>query len=118
MSPTSWTAIATTANAIRSNPESRQRPESQYPNTKHCTFARRSPLSPEAKSRFDRLRVVRTELAREKNLPAFVIMHDSTLRRIAQLAPAGLTALGQIKGIGEKKLKLYGEALLKALREK
>ncbi|MCU1309945.1 MAG: recQ [Candidatus Angelobacter sp.] len=73
-------------------------------------------LSPEAKSRFDRLRVARTELARDKNLPAFVIMHDSTLRRIAQLAPADLTALGQIKGIGEKKLKLYGDALLKALR--
>ncbi|MCU1285137.1 MAG: recQ [Acidobacteriales bacterium] len=74
-------------------------------------------LSPEAKLRFDQLRAARTELAREKSLPAFVIMHDSTLRRIAQLAPADLIALGQIKGIGEKKLKLYGEALLRAMRD-
>jgi ATP-dependent DNA helicase RecQ len=73
-------------------------------------------LSPEASERFDRLRAVRTQLAREKQLPAYVICHDRTLKLIAHFAPGDLGALEQVKGMGPQKVKLYGEALLGALR--
>jgi ATP-dependent DNA helicase RecQ len=73
-------------------------------------------LSPEASGRFDRLRAVRTRLAREKQLPPYVICHDRTLRLIAHFAPGDLGALEQVKGMGPHKVKLYGEALLGALR--
>ena len=73
-------------------------------------------LSPEASDRFDRLRAVRLQLAREKQLPPYVICHDKTLRLIAHVAPPDLGALEQVKGMGPQKVKLYGEALLGALR--
>jgi len=73
-------------------------------------------LSPEASHRFDRLRAVRTQLARDRQLPPYVICHDKTLRLIAHFAPPDLVSLEQVKGMGPQKVKLYGEALLGALR--
>ncbi len=70
----------------------------------------------EAMERFNRLRVARAELARLRQLPAYVICHDSTLKLIARHAPHDAAALEQIKGMGPHKVKLYGEALLSALR--
>jgi ATP-dependent DNA helicase RecQ len=73
-------------------------------------------LSPEAAGRFDRLRAARTRLAREKQLPPYVICHDKTLKLIAHFAPGDLDSLEQVKGMGPHKVKMYGEALLDALR--
>ena len=73
-------------------------------------------LSPEETDRFDRLRAARLRLAREKQLPPYVICHDKTLRLIAHFAPGDLDALEQVKGMGPHKVKLYGQALLGALR--
>jgi ATP-dependent DNA helicase RecQ len=65
--------------------------------------------------RFERLRAARSELARAQNVPAYVICHDSTLKSIAQAAPDSLEKLGQIKGMGPHKVKMYGEKLLEAV---
>ncbi len=54
----------------------------------------------------------RAEIARQHNLPAYVIFHDATLNAIAQSAPASLQALQGISGIGSRKLQAYGEAVL------
>jgi ATP-dependent DNA helicase RecQ len=74
-------------------------------------------LSPEASDRFDRLRAVRLQLAREKQLPPYVICHDKTLKLIAHFAPSDLESLEQVKGMGPHKVRMYGKALLGALRE-
>jgi ATP-dependent DNA helicase RecQ len=66
--------------------------------------------------RFERLRGVRTELARDRQLPPYCICHDSTLKLIARFAPADLQALEQIKGMGPHKVKMYGERLLEAIK--
>jgi pyrroline-5-carboxylate reductase len=58
----------------------------------------------------------RAGLARDRQLPAYCICHDRTLRQIARVSPADLKALEQIKGMGPMKVKIYGEALLAALR--
>ena len=74
-------------------------------------------LSPDAMARFERLRALRTQLAREKGLPSYCICHDSTLKLIADQAPGDVEALEQVKGMGPHKIKMYGRAFLQALRE-
>jgi ATP-dependent DNA helicase RecQ len=72
-------------------------------------------LDAEALRRFERLRAARAELARQRQLPAYCICHDSTLKQIAQAAPRNLQSLGMIKGMGMKKVDAYGQALLEAI---
>jgi len=74
-------------------------------------------LTPQARERFERLRAVRSQLARERALPAYCICNDKTLKLIAHAAPGDAESLEQVKGMGPHKVKLYGEALLEALRE-
>ena len=66
---------------------------------------------------FDALRGWRAQLAREQNVPAYVIFHDRTLRDIAQLRPASISELARVGGIGGGKLARYGEAVLEIVRE-
>jgi ATP-dependent DNA helicase RecQ len=64
---------------------------------------------------FEELRALRAGLAREQNLPAYVIFHDSTLREMATQRPATLDELGRINGVGASKLERYGERMLAVL---
>ena len=64
---------------------------------------------------FERLRTWRSETARARNVPAYVIFHDATLRDIAARAPTSLAELGRVSGVGDRKLEAYGEALLAVL---
>ncbi|MCJ0825467.1 DNA helicase RecQ [Luteimonas sp. 50] len=68
-----------------------------------------------AAARFEALRAWRAGVAREQNLPAYVIFHDRTLREIALEQPADLDALAGIGGVGAGKLERYGQALLQQL---
>ena len=49
------------------------------------------------------------------NVPAYVVFHDATLADMARTRPDSLAALGQISGVGAKKLQAYGEELLRVL---
>jgi len=64
---------------------------------------------------FEALRARRRQLAAEAGLPPYVVFHDSTLRGIAEAKPASLAELARIEGVGETKLKRYGEAMLAAV---
>ena len=66
---------------------------------------------------FDALRALRRDLAQEAGLPPYVIFHDATLREMAQRRPASLAALGEIAGVGARKLDAYGEAFLSVIRQ-
>ncbi|KRB10886.1 DNA helicase RecQ [Lysobacter sp. Root690] len=72
-------------------------------------------MDPASLLRFNALREWRSTTAREQNVPAYVIFHDSTLRAIAENAPDDLDDLGRIPGIGVSKLDRYGEAVLQHL---
>jgi ATP-dependent DNA helicase RecQ len=65
---------------------------------------------------FDRLRAWRAETAKERNVPAYVIFHDATLREIAIARPASLADLSHISGVGDRKLEAYGEAILEEVQ--
>jgi ATP-dependent DNA helicase RecQ len=70
---------------------------------------------PETIQRFERLRAVRLELARERQLPPYCICHDRTLKLIARFAPGSVEDLEKIKGMGPHKVRMYGERLIGAL---
>ena len=72
-------------------------------------------LDPVALPRFEALRALRTQLAREQGVPPYVIFHDRTLREIARLNPGTLDVLAEVGGIGSSKLECYGDAVLEAL---
>ncbi len=68
-----------------------------------------------AQQRYEALREWRAEVAREHNLPAYVIFHDATLAAIAQRAPRSLDDLQGISGIGARKLEAYGDEVLRVV---
>ena len=63
----------------------------------------------------DYLREWRRSMAREKNVAAFVVLHDSTLQEICRRMPKFFAELREIQGIGERKAEVYGQAILDAL---
>jgi len=63
--------------------------------------------------RFTALKAWRAEVAREHNLPAYVIFHDATLAAIAERNPQSQADLQGISGIGAKKLEAYGVEVLR-----
>jgi ATP-dependent DNA helicase RecQ len=65
----------------------------------------------------DRLRRWRLETARASGVPAFVVFHDSTLTAIAAARPSSLADLLRVSGVGDSKLRKYGEEVLEVLRE-
>ncbi|MDF2381941.1 DNA helicase RecQ [Nostoc ellipsosporum NOK] len=66
---------------------------------------------------FEALRAKRREIAQETGLPPYVIFHDSVLRDMAMLKPDSIAAMGNISGVGARKLDAYGDAFLQVIRE-
>ena len=64
-----------------------------------------------------RLKDWRAKLAREYNLPAYIIMHDKTIIEIIENNPSTIEELGRVKGIGPAKLEKYGNEILRILNE-
>jgi ATP-dependent DNA helicase RecQ len=73
------------------------------------------PLSLSGRECLDALKAWRAEVAREHNLPAFVIFHDATLRAIAAQQPRSMADLEGISGIGQKKREAYGAEVLRVV---
>ena len=66
---------------------------------------------------FIKLKALRFDLARTEGVPAYVIFHDATLAEMARRQPRSLAELGQITGVGSKKLDAYGPVLLGVLAQ-
>jgi ATP-dependent DNA helicase RecQ len=62
------------------------------------------------------LRAWRSQVARSRGVPAYVVLHDSTIDGIAAARPATLDQLRNIPGIGDKKLEHYGDELIALVR--
>ena len=69
-------------------------------------------LPVEAASLFEALRALRSELARQDSVPAYVVASDRTLRDIALLRPGGIESLKLAHGIGPAKAERYGARIL------
>ena len=74
-------------------------------------------LTPEEKRVVKALKSWRLGLANTQRVPAYMICPDRTLEHLARARPETLEALADIYGLGESKIKKFGEDLLRALRE-
>ncbi|MEO0980862.1 MAG: RQC domain-containing protein, partial [Pseudomonadota bacterium] len=69
-------------------------------------------LDEEDKLLFQRLRRLRTQIARDQNVPPYVVFPDATLAGIASARPVTPDALLSVSGVGQSKLDKYGETFL------
>jgi len=61
---------------------------------------------------FERLRAWRLDRARSDEVPAYVVLHDRTLRALAATRPASRAELAAVGGFGPAKLERYGDDVL------
>ena len=73
---------------------------------------RASDIDPEL---HDYLREWRRVTAKEQGVPAFVVMHDTSLEALCRARPVSLSALLAVSGFGERKVEKYGEKILDAI---
>jgi ATP-dependent DNA helicase RecQ len=66
---------------------------------------------------FERLRILRANLAAEEGVASFLVFHDKTLRHIASARPGSIGELESVPGIGPAKLERYGKQVLQVVNE-
>ena len=69
------------------------------------------------KELFERLKALRTSIARENEVPPFVVFSDKTLRVMVANRPADSAALLRCHGVGPRKLEAFGPQFLAAIRD-
>lgn len=84
------------------------------PEEKPTTNKRTKTISPDEEL-FNRLRAVRSKLAKDENVPAYVIFSDATLKEMAHEKPITSSDLLSVGGVGEHKLDKYGSYFLNAI---
>ncbi|MCE1248124.1 MAG: DNA helicase RecQ [Firmicutes bacterium] len=72
-------------------------------------------LSPSEKNLFNHLKQVRLALAKEAELPAFMVFSDSSLREMAVTRPKNEVEFSAISGVGKNKLQRYGDDFISAI---
>jgi ATP-dependent DNA helicase RecQ len=65
---------------------------------------------------FEKLRKLRTELAAETNIPAFVVFHDSALKDMCRIRPTDEESFLTVSGVGKAKAERYGKVFMDAIR--
>lgn len=74
-------------------------------------------LSHASKDLLDKLKGKRLEISKKHNVPPYIIFHDKTLLEMVSLMPKNLEDMSRISGIGESKLKKYGDIFLEVLKQ-
>jgi ATP-dependent DNA helicase RecQ len=103
------------ASAERATPSSRRASSEKSVQDKISKEKATASMTLGARERFAALKAWRGEVAKEHNLPAYVIFHDATLIAIANLAPQSLDELSGVSGMGAKKLEAYGHEVLRLM---
>ena len=64
---------------------------------------------------FAQLKAKRLEIAKAQNLPPYIVFHDKTLIEMVKVLPKSLSEMSKISGVGEAKVKKYGEEFLRVV---
>lgn len=64
---------------------------------------------------FEKLRALRAEIAKEEEIPAYLVFSDKTLKELEQARPVTEMEFLEISGVGQRKLEVYGDAFIKAI---
>ncbi len=73
-------------------------------------------LKAEDEQLFERLRKLRTEIAREENVPPYIVFSDKSLIHMCILKPGNREEMLKVSGVGEFKYEKYGERFLEELK--
>jgi ATP-dependent DNA helicase RecQ len=65
---------------------------------------------------FERVRVLRRKLADERDVPAYIIFSDATLREMAHSCPTTPAEFRRIPGVGDQKLRDFAEPFLREIK--
>lgn len=79
--------------------------------------ANRNGLTGADEALWGNLRSLRQRLAKEQNVPAYVVFHDATLMQMVENKPTSSAAFLAISGVSEKKLASYGEAFISTVKQ-
>ena len=71
----------------------------------------------EDKKLFEYLRKIRKNLADEQGYPPYIVLSDKSLHELTKMKPTTIQAFGLISGIGEFKIKKYGDTFIKAIKK-
>ncbi|HEX6626668.1 MAG TPA: ATP-dependent DNA helicase RecQ [Gemmatimonadaceae bacterium] len=63
------------------------------------------------------LKALRTSIAREEQVPPYIVFSDRTLAELAVKRPRSMTAFGHVRGVGPMKLERYGKKFLDAISQ-
>ena len=72
-------------------------------------------LSPGQAALLEKLKALRLGLARERDVPAFVVFHDKSLEDMARRRPQTAAEFAEVHGVGEAKLREFAEPFLAAI---
>jgi len=72
-------------------------------------------VSAEHAGLWEELRSLRSKIAKQQGIPAYVIFHDATLMEMVENRPVNLSAMSAISGVGAAKLDKYGEQFLEVI---
>lgn len=113
-----WASVDSAEQTHRAarRPVKREASAAAAPKIKKAKKARTVPQNMDAPL-LGELKAWRLERSRADKVPAFVILHDSTLEHICVLRPGSLQQLRNVPGIGEAKLERYGREILDVLRK-
>jgi ATP-dependent DNA helicase RecQ len=105
----------------RRKSKSRGAASAPQPAARPAVYARTVPPRAQNPADFDPalrelLREWRRETSNEQNVPAYVVMHDTTLDEICRVRPKSIADLLEVSGIGERKAEMYGQKILGVLK--
>jgi ATP-dependent DNA helicase RecQ len=83
---------------------------------KHVAAAEGAVITPESAALEKRLRLWRGEYAKSSGKPAFVVLHDRTIRALAVASPRNMAELFAVDGMGPAKAEQFGEDVLAICR--
>jgi ATP-dependent DNA helicase RecQ len=111
--------LGITAVASEAEEEPRQRRSKKTP--RHGSRAQVAEddvaLGPAEERALTALKTVRSRIAREEQVPAYIVFSDRTLAELAVRRPRSLSALQDVRGVGPMKLERYGARFLAAIAE-
>jgi ATP-dependent DNA helicase RecQ len=113
------TAVATVDDEVprrMRRDKSTRRGKSQYADTRGpAVVSDDVPLDAADERLLGALRSVRSTIAREEQVPAYIVFSDRTLAELAVRRPRSLTAFQDVRGVGPMKLERYGKRFLDAI---
>jgi ATP-dependent DNA helicase RecQ len=109
--------IAAVASGTDESPRQRRGKKAARPAARPVPSEDEVSLGPAEERALTALKTVRTRIAREEQVPPYIVFSDRTLAELAVRRPRSLTALQDVRGVGPMKLERYGARFLAAIAE-